>query len=227
MAIKDKSALTSTLNSNITDPLNKQNTAARVREIIQDTIDSLADITGSNTFNGDQVILGTLNQGFNTITSGSYSHAEGLSTISSGSHSHAEGFGNITYGEHSHAEGRSNQTIGRGSHAEGGGTTTVGEYSHAEGLSTISSGSYQHTSGQFNTQGDDTSLLIIGNGIDYANRSDAFKVRMSGSIILPVTSSNIPSWTGTQGEMIFGDDGSGNFVIWAYLGGQWRSGSLY
>jgi hypothetical protein len=54
-----------------------------------------------------------------------------------------------------------------------------------------------------------------------------FKTTSSGSIILPITSSNTPGYTGQQGEMFFGSDGSGNYVIWAYLGGAWRSGSLF
>ena len=40
MSIKSKSNLTTELNANITDALNHQNTAAGVRQIIQDTIDS-------------------------------------------------------------------------------------------------------------------------------------------------------------------------------------------
>lgn len=42
MAVKTKPALKATLNLNITTPLNKQNTALRVKEIIQDIIDSMA-----------------------------------------------------------------------------------------------------------------------------------------------------------------------------------------
>lgn len=41
MAAQTKAQLTTTLTTNITDPLNKQNTAARVREIIQNIIDSM------------------------------------------------------------------------------------------------------------------------------------------------------------------------------------------
>ena len=40
MAIKNRTDLTNTLVANITDALNRQNTAAKVREIIQDIIDS-------------------------------------------------------------------------------------------------------------------------------------------------------------------------------------------
>jgi hypothetical protein len=40
MAVKNRTDLTNTLVANITDALNRQNTAAKVREIIQDIIDS-------------------------------------------------------------------------------------------------------------------------------------------------------------------------------------------
>lgn len=70
-----------------------------------------------------------------------------------------------------------------------------------------------------------TSLLVVGNGNQYT-QSNAFEVTTNGSIIIPTTSSTAPSYSGSQGEMFFGDDGAGNYVIWAYLGGAWRSGSL-
>ena len=164
-------------------------------------------------------------EGNNTQAIGYYSHAEGDGTQAIGDSSHAEGYNTQAIGYYSHAEGDGTKTIGGYSHAEGNNTQAIGDFSHAEGYNTIASGSYQHVSGRYNIHGDDTSLFIIGNGTA-GGRSDAFKVRQSGSIILPVTSSGTPSWTGTQGEMIFGNNGSGNYVIWAYLGGNWRSGSL-
>ena len=168
-------------------------------------------------------------EGEATETIGYASHAEGYYTQAIGNYSHAEGEATETIGYASHAEGASSQAIGAYSHAEGASSQAIGNYSHAEGWGTIASGSYQHVSGKYNTHGDDTSLFIVGNGTNdnrSIHRSDAFKVRQSGSIVLPVTSSATPGWTGTNGEIIFGDDGVGNYVIWAYLGGAWRSGSL-
>ena len=55
-----KAQLTSLLNSNITDALNKQNTASKVRQVIQSNIDSLGILSGSNTFVGDQIISGSV-----------------------------------------------------------------------------------------------------------------------------------------------------------------------
>jgi trimeric autotransporter adhesin len=133
----------------------------------------------------------------------------------------------------SHTEGTQTIAIGRSSHAEGYYTRAFGNYSHAAGIGTQTLANGQTAIGAYNEL-DDASLFVVGNGYqepvgekDFITiRSTAFKVTPSGSVVLPVTSSNTPSWVGQQGEMIFGDDGAGNFVIWAYLGGVWRSGSL-
>ncbi len=165
-------------------------------------------------------------EGFRTTSQGNYSHAEGSSTQAIGNYSHAEGFKTTSQGSYSHAEGYSTQAIGPYSHAEGLSTIASGGYSHTEGNNTIASGSYQHVSGQFNTHGDTTSLFIVGNGVDNATRSDAFKVTPSGSIVLPNTINDAPSWTGTQGEMVFYDNGVGTYRIFVWLGGEWRKVDL-
>jgi trimeric autotransporter adhesin len=185
-------------------------------------------------------------EGLETQTTGAFSHAEGYGSIAVGDYTHAEGgggnnigVGGYAVGKASHAEGVLTVTIGTGSHAEGYRThakgwyshaegfytSASGNYSHAEGSNTIASGSYQHVQGQFNTQGDSTSLMIVGNGTSDGARRDAFKVRMSGSIILPTTQSSIPAWSGSNGEMVFATvSGANLFYVW--MGNQWRSGSL-
>ena len=55
-----KAQLTALLNGNITDALNRQNTASKVRQVIQSNIDSLRILSGSNTFVGDQTISGSV-----------------------------------------------------------------------------------------------------------------------------------------------------------------------
>jgi hypothetical protein len=191
---------------------------------------------GNNTTaNGDY----SHTEGQNAITNGAYSHAEGSSTVATGANSHAEGANTLASASFSHAEGRF--TVSRGqyshaegfyttasalySHAEGSGSVALGVASHAEGQFTIASGSYQHVEGRFNTQGDSTSLLIIGNGTADGARSDAFKVRMSGSIVLPTTRSIAPSWTGTDGEIVPATVG-GQYFLYMWMGGAWRSGSF-
>ena len=163
-------------------------------------------------------------EGQSTTTTGSYSHAEGNFTTSQGVASHAEGAFTLSQGIYSHAEGNGTQAIGAGSHAEGVYTAALGSYSHAEGNNTIASGSYQHVQGLYNTQGDNTSLMIVGNGTS-TTRKDAFKVRMSGSIILPTTQSSSPAWTGMDGEMVFATV-TGNHFFYVWMAGAWRSGSL-
>jgi trimeric autotransporter adhesin len=170
-----------------------------------------------------------------TLTVGEFSHAEGSSNIALFGHAegsgtvayygHAEGGNTISRGEASHAEGGNTTSIGIGSHSEGSFTTASGDYSHAEGLGTVATGSYQHVQGQYNTHGDDTSLMIVGNGTSDIARKDAFKVRMSGSIVLPTTQSAAPSWTGTDGEMVFATV-TGDHYFYVWMSGAWRSGSL-
>jgi hypothetical protein len=174
-------------------------------------------------------------EGYFTLASGLLSHAEGTLTTASGENdlgfssvkggAHAEGLSTLASSSFSHAEGF--QTVSKGifSHAEGFQTTTLGTASHAEGYFTIASGSYQHVQGQFNTHGDDTSLMIVGNGTSDITRRDAFKVRMSGSVVLPTTQSSSPGWNGMDGEMVFATI-AGNHFFYVWMSGAWRSGSL-
>ena len=131
--------------------------------------------TGSNSFNGNQIITGSLSQGIRnsaigssshaegsgsiargigshaegsfTNASGSYSHTEGGTTFALGSYSHAEGASTRAIGLYSHAEGEIAYALGIGSHAEGGYTIASGSYSHAEGYYTSASGNYSHAEG--------------------------------------------------------------------------------
>ena len=163
--------------------------------------------------------------GFSSKATGLYAHAEGQNTTAQGGNSHTEGTSTSASGDFSHAEGYVAYSIGYASHAEGRYTIAKGDYSHAEGNFTIASGSSQHVQGQYNTHGDDTSLMIVGNGTQTFGRKDAFKVRMSGSIVLPTTQSSAPSWTGTDGEMVFATV-TGDHYFYVWMSGAWRSGSL-
>jgi trimeric autotransporter adhesin len=163
-------------------------------------------------------------EGTETTSQGEYSHAEGENTIASGSYSHAEGQGSIASGLYSHAEGNQTTASGQYSHAEGAGTIALGNSSHAGGRGTIASGSYQHAIGFYNTQGDTTSLFIVGNG-QINDRKDAFKVSANSSIIIPQTQSSAPAWTGTDGEIIPATVG-GQYLLYMWMNGAWRSGSF-
>jgi len=176
--------------------------------------------TGTST-NG----YGSHAEGSSTTTIGINSHAEGANTLASASYSHAEGRLTVSRGQYSHTEGFYTTASGIYSHAEGSGSIALGIGSHAEGQFTIASGSYQHVEGRFNTQGDNTSLMIVGNGTSNTSRQDAFKVRQSGSIVLPTTQSAAPSWTGTDGEIVPATVGGGYF-LYMWMNGAWRSGSF-
>jgi hypothetical protein len=115
--------------------------------------------TGSNNFNGNQTITGSLLQGLEgNIATGEYSHAEGSITKAIGNYSHAEGDFTQAKGDYSHAEGQ--ETIASGS------------YSHAEGYQTIALANHQHVQGQWNTTSLVQSAFIVGNGTDDSNRSN-------------------------------------------------------
>jgi hypothetical protein len=115
--------------------------------------------TGSNNFNGNQTITGSLLQGLEgNIATGEYSHAEGSITKAIGNYSHAEGDNTQAKGDYSHAEGQ--ETIASGS------------YSHAEGYQTIALANHQHVQGQWNTTSLVQSAFIVGNGTDDSNRSN-------------------------------------------------------
>jgi hypothetical protein len=103
-------------------------------------------------------------------------------------------------------------------------TRTLGLSSFAAGRGTIASGSQQFVIGEYNTQNDNTSIFIVGNG-NLGTRKDAFKVRMSGSIVLPTTQSVAPSWTGTDGEIVPATVG-GVHRLYMWMAGAWRSSSF-
>jgi uncharacterized phage infection (PIP) family protein YhgE len=190
-------------------------------------------------------------EGSGSLSSGIASHAEGFQTTASGNYSLAVGFQNkalgqasfagglqtiangpyafsigyLTYADNTaFAAGFSNSASGQYSFALGDTTKTIGLNSFTAGRGTIASGSQQFVIGEYNTQGDNTSIFIVGNGI-LGNPKDAFKVRVSGSIVLPSTQSVAPSWTGTNGEIIPATVG-GVHLLYMWMAGAWRSSSF-
>ena len=67
--------------------------------------------------------------------------------------------------------------------------------------------------------------MIVGNGTTTNARKDAFKVRMSGSIVLPTTQSIAPAWSGSDGEIIPATVG-GQYRLYMWMSGAWRSSSF-
>ena len=131
-------------------------------------------------------------EGDGTTAAGDYSHAEGRGTSASVTASHAEGYSTSAEGFYSHAEGYNTTASGLSSHSEGSGTQAEGYYSHAQNAGTIARGAYQTAIGKYNVQSGtptgtpsgSSHALIIGNGADDSNRSNALAVDFGGNAML-------------------------------------------
>lgn len=121
-------------------------------------------------------------EGYNTTATGDFAHAEGNTTRASG-YSHAEGWGTYSAGSGGHAEGIDTIAGSIATHAEGYGTIAQGVHSHAAGRGTIAKGTVQTAIGKYNIQdNNDTYALILGNGSDDNNRSNALTIDWNGNI---------------------------------------------
>lgn len=152
-------------------------------------------------------------EGNNTEASGYACHAEGGYTVASESTAHAEGYHTVASKANAHAEGSYTTASGGDSHAEGSQTTASGYYAHAEGENTTASGwrshsqnqgtialkSAQTTLGSYNeedtanttthpsgTNAYGTYAVIVGNGTDDDDRSNALAVDWTGDVFLAV-----------------------------------------
>lgn len=95
----------------------------------------------------------------------------------------AEGNNTIAFGDGSHAEGIHTVTGASCAHAEGYYSWALGESSHAEGYYTKASSNYQHVSGKYNEEdSSSTYVLIVGNGSNDADRSNALTLDWSGNL---------------------------------------------
>ena len=112
---------------------------------------------------------------------GASSVTEGFFNTASGMRSHAGGDTSTASGNCSFAHGAVAKATGFGSHAEGIKTEASGDYSHAQNDGTIAQGRSQTAIGKYNVA-DSTSALIIGNGADGGNRSNALTVDWSGNV---------------------------------------------
>ena len=158
--------------------------------------------TNSNTGGSSTVIgrgataSGYVAQAFGeqTYATGDYSHAEGLLSSANGAASHAEGgfsgmldgtqtiiTGGNSNGIGSHAEGVATHANGIAAHCEGRDTFTSGNYSHAQNHGTEADGESQTALGKYNVA-DTISAVILGNGTDDSNRSNALTIDWSGNV---------------------------------------------
>jgi hypothetical protein len=65
---------------------------------------------------------------------------------------------------------------------------------------------------------------VVGGGGNDSTRKDAFKVTSNNTIVV-ATQPSAPAYTGVEGEMVPVVNG-GNYYIYVYIGGAWRSSSL-
>ena len=137
-------------------------------------------------------------EGYHVAAIGGYSHAEGEMTIATGRHAHSEGYYTEAKGVYSHAEGRNSTAVGESSHAEGN-YTYAGKWAHSEGRAAYASGiashaqnymtraasNFQTALGSCNVEdANDTYAVIVGNGTNDSNRSNALTVDWGGGTTL-------------------------------------------
>lgn len=116
-------------------------------------------------------------EGKNVESSGYISHAEGMNTVASHRCSHAEGDGTKATSLYCHAEGSETIASDWASHAEGMHTVASGVASHAGGSFTVAAGLDQTAIGRCNVEdSNSTYAVIVGNGSDDSNRSNALTV---------------------------------------------------
>jgi hypothetical protein len=141
--------------------------------------------------------------GFSSVAMGRNSRAIGDVSFAIGNVSRAAGVGSISLGQasearavHSIAIGESSLATGAFSHAFGAGTQASGDGSTALGWGTQASSAFELALGRFNslytplstTQFNNADrLLVVGNGADINNRSDAMVIMKHGGIGLGIS----------------------------------------
>lgn len=174
----------------------------------------------------DAVGMGSVVIGSDCDARGTHSHAEGDHTKAYGRANHAEGSYTtagvdsryaVTLTVGNHAEGSATTASGEISHAEGYGSVASSFVTHAEGDHTVASGNCSHSQnrctiaagddqtaiGKYNVEdANDEYALIIGNGTNASNRSNAFTVDWDGNITInriqdTLTLSNTSAGTAT------------------------------
>ncbi|MDE5944361.1 MAG: hypothetical protein K2G93_02105 [Rikenella sp.] len=130
-------------------------------------------------------------EGYNTTASERFSHAEGYGSRALGSCSHAEGYINEASGHYSHAEGRCTNATGDTSHTEGMYTNATGMCAHAHGSNTIADNYAETAIGCCNLPDPEPAAsafdvskraFVIGNGLEYIDTGDAFRVFFNGNV---------------------------------------------
>lgn len=120
--------------------------------------------------------------GQSCTAAGDESHAEGKnsSVWANATAAHAEGFGTTAKGSYSHTEGSGTVAGQQCAHAEGHNSAANGENSHAQNTGTIANAASQTALGKYNAT-DATKAVIVGNGSDDSNRSNAHTLDWDGN----------------------------------------------
>lgn len=151
-----------------------------------------------------------------------------------GARSVAEGEDVTAAGTCSHAEGYGTKASGYISHAEGDSSVALGAYSHAQNFETIASGENQTALGKHNVEdADGIYAVIIGNGTDNGDRSNALAVKWDGTVDSGIAGVGANTWV----EMLKGraalyvpkdltDSTTSNYAVGAVVletagGGAW------
>ena len=118
--------------------------------------------------------------GVNTKAAGNHSVALGEETQATAPAALAEGYKTTASGEHSHAGGgQFTEALGANSFAYGANVHANAENSSAFGYETVAHSPNSFVVGKDNKLSDDA-LFIVGNGVDWNNRSTAFEVLKDG-----------------------------------------------
>lgn len=124
--------------------------------------------------------------GYKNTASGDCAYAQGYGNISSSYQSHTHGYKNTASGNCSSAEGSENTASGGCSHVGGQKSSAVSTDSFAYGTHCYAGGWGQAVFGRHNKKTPDSEkekvgdMLIVGNGYDISNLSNAFRVHYNG-----------------------------------------------
>lgn len=124
--------------------------------------------------------------GYKNTASGDCAYAQGYGNISSSYQSHTHGYKNTASGSCSSAEGSENTASGGCSHVGGQKSSAVSTDSFAYGTHCYAGGWGQAVFGRHNKKTPDSEkekvgdMLIVGNGYDISNLSNAFRVHYNG-----------------------------------------------
>jgi hypothetical protein len=176
--------------------------------------------------------------GYSPVASGEYSLAFGRSSVASefyavalGDNARATGFGAVAIGRFNGASGSYALALGEATHASGFNSTSLGYFTRASGRNSLSAGNSNIAKGfastvigtyndtlladdELNLPSAASPLLIVGNGNDHGQRSNALVVRKDGKVGI---GNFVPEYTldvGNRMRLRSGGDFNNTAGIW-------------